>query len=212
MMLSNHLILCHPLLLLPSVFPSIRIFSSALALCIRWPKYWSLSFSISPSNRVDFFRIDWFDLAVQGTLKSLLQHYNSKALILQCSTFFMVQLSHLYMTPGKTLTLTIWTFVDKVISLLFNMLSRFILAFLPKNKHLLISRLQSPSTLILEPKKTKSVTASTFSLFAVRWWDQMWCPKSVWRHLSWSVWFMQYFLNSSFLYFFILVVNITLFS
>ena len=168
MMLSNHLILCHPLLLLPSVFPSIRIFSSALALCIRWPKYWSLSFSISPSNRVDFFRIDWFDLAVQGTLKSLLQHYNSKALILQCSTFFMVQLSPLYMTPGKTLTLTIWTFVDKVISLLFNMLSRFILAFLPENKHLLISRLQSPSTLILEPKKTKSVTASTFSLFAVR--------------------------------------------
>ena len=167
-MLSNHLILCHPLLLLPSVFPSIRIFSSVLALCIRWPKYWSLSFSISPSNRVDFFRIDWFDLAVQGTLKSLLQHYNSKASILQCSTFFMVQLSHLYMTPGKTLTLTIWTFVDKVISLLFNMLSRFILAFLPENKHLLISRLQSPSTLILEPKKIKSVTASTFSLFAVR--------------------------------------------
>ena len=212
MMLSNHLILCHPLLLLPSVFPSIRIFSSALALCIRWPKYWSLSFSISPSNRVDFFRIDWFDLAVQGTLKSLLQHYNSKASILQCSTFFMVQLSHLYMTPGKTLTLTIWTFVDKVISLLFNMLSRFILVFLPESKHLLISRLQSPSTLILEPKKIKSVTASTFSLFAVRWWDQMWYPKSVWRHLSWSVWFMQYFLNSSFLYFFILVVNITLFS
>ena len=126
-MLSNHLILCHPLLHLPSVFPSIRVFSIESALCIKWPKYWSFSFNISPSNEYSgliSFRMDWFDLlAIQGTLKSLLQHYNSKSSILQCSAFFMVQFSHLYMTPGKTVALTIWTFVGKVMSLLFNMLS-----------------------------------------------------------------------------------------
>ena len=131
---SNHLILCHSLLLLPSIFPSIRVFSKESAFCIRWPKYWSFSFSISPSNEYSgllSLRIDWFDLlAVQGTLKSLLQHHNSKASTLRLSAFFMVQLSHPYMTTGKTIALTIWTFVEKVISLLFNMLSRFVLAFL----------------------------------------------------------------------------------
>ena len=142
-MLSNHLILCHPLLCLPSIFPSIKVFSNKSALPIRWPKYWSFSFRISPSNEYSgliFFRIDWFDLlAVQGTLKSLLWHHNSKASILQPSAFFMVQLSHLYMTTGKITALTIGTFVDKVMSLLFNTLSRFVIAFLPKSKHLLIS-------------------------------------------------------------------------
>ena len=137
-MLSNHLILCHPLLLLPSIFPSIRVFSSELALCIRWPKYWRFSFSISPANEYSgliSFRIDWFDLrSVQGTLKSLLQHHNLKASVLWHSAFFMVQLLHLYMTTGKTTTLTIWTFVCKV--KLLNMLSWFVIAFLPKNKHL----------------------------------------------------------------------------
>ena len=126
---SNHLILCRPLLLLPSIFPSIRVFSNYLALCIRWPKYWSFSFSISPSNgysELISFRMDWLDLlAVQGTLKSLLQHHSSKASVLQCSAFLMVQLSHPYMTTGKTIALTRWTFVGKVMSLLFNMLSRF---------------------------------------------------------------------------------------
>ena len=129
---SNHLILCHPLLLLPSIFPSIRVFSNKLALCIRFPKYWSFSFSICTSNEYSeliSFRIDWFDLlAVQENLKSLFQHHSSKASILQCSAFFMVQLSHLYMTTGKTKTLTIWTFVSKVMSLFFNMLSRFVSA------------------------------------------------------------------------------------
>ena len=130
---SNHLILCHPLLLLPSVFPSIRLFSNGSALCIRWPKYWSLSFGISPSNEhpgLISFRMDWLDLlAVQGTLKSLLQHHSSKASILQCSAFFIVQLSHPYMTSGKTITLTRWTFVGKVMSLLFNLLSRLVITF-----------------------------------------------------------------------------------
>ena len=130
---SNHLILCCPLLLLPSIFPSIRVFSNELALCIRWPKYWSFSFSISPSSEYSgliSFRIDWFDLlALQGTLKSLLQHHSSKASILQCSAFFIVQLSHPYMIPGKTIALTRWTFVGKVMSLLFNMLSRLGIAF-----------------------------------------------------------------------------------
>ena len=139
----NHLILCCPLLLLPSIFPSIRVFSNKLALCIRFPKYWSFSFSISPPNKYSeliSFRIDWFDiLAVQGTLKSLLQHYSSKASILQRSAFFMVQLSHPYLTTGKTIALTRWTFVGKVMSLLFNMLSRFVIALLLKSKHLLIS-------------------------------------------------------------------------
>ena len=136
---SNHFILYHTLLLLPSIFPSIRIFSNKSALCIRWPKYWSFSFSISPSNEYSgliLFRIDCFDiLTVQGTLKSLLQHHNSKASILLCSAFFMVQLSHPYVTTGKTMALTIWTFVGKVMSLLFNTLSRFVIAFLPRSKH-----------------------------------------------------------------------------
>ena len=157
---SNHLILCCPLLLLPSVFPSTKIFSSELALHIRWPKDWGFSFSISPSNEYSgliSFRIDWFDLlAVQETFKSFLQHHNSKASILQCSAFFMVQLSHPYMTTGKIVALSIWTFVSKVMSLLFNTLSRLVIAFLPRSKHLLISWLQSPSTVILEPKKIKS--------------------------------------------------------
>ena len=140
---SNHLILCHPLLLLPSIFPSIRVFSNESVLRIRWPKYWSFHFSISLSSEYSgliSFRINWFDLlAVQGTLKSLLQHHRSKASILQCSAFFMVQLSHLYMTTGKTIALTIQTFVGKVMSLLFNMLSRLVIAFFPRSKCLLIS-------------------------------------------------------------------------
>ena len=138
---SNHLILYHPLLLLPSVFPSIRVFSSESVLCIRWPQYWSFSFSISPSSAgLNSFRIDWFDLlVVQGTLKSLLQYHSSKASILQCSAFFMVHLSHPCMTIGKTIALTRWTFVGKVMSLLFNMLSRLDITFLPRSKHILIS-------------------------------------------------------------------------
>ena len=135
---SNHLILCHPLLLLPSIFPSIRVFSNESDLCIRWPKYWSFSFNFSPSNEhsgLIYFRMDWLDLlAVQGTLKSLLQHHTSKASILQCSAFFTVQLSHPYMTPGKTIALTRQTFVGKVTSLLFNMLSRLVIAFLPRSR------------------------------------------------------------------------------
>ena len=156
---SNHLILCHPLLLPPPIFPSIRIFSNESALCIRWPKYWSFSFSIRPSNGhpgLISFRMDWLDLlVVQGTLKSLLQHHSSKASILQCSVFFIFQFSHLYMTTGKTIALTRRTFVDQVISLLFNMLSRLVIAFLPRSKHLLISWLQSPSAVILEPPQNK---------------------------------------------------------
>ena len=139
-MLSKHLILCRPLLLLPSVFPSIRAFSNKLALHIRWPKYWSFSFNITPFNAYSgsvSFRIDWFDLlAIQGTLKSLLQHHNSKVSILRHSAFFIVKLSHLYMTTGKTIALTIWTFVSKVMSLLFSTLSRFLIAFLPRSKRL----------------------------------------------------------------------------
>ena len=149
---SNHLILCRPLLP-PSLFPSIRIFSKESVLHIRWPKDWSFSFSISPSNEYSgliSFRMDWLDLlAVQGTLKSLLQHHNSKASILQCSAFFIVQLSHPYMTTGKTIALTRQTFVGKVMSLLFNMLSRLVIAFLPRSERLLISWLQSPSAVIL---------------------------------------------------------------
>ena len=164
---SNHLMLCHSPLLLPSIFPSIRVFSSESALCIRWPKYWSFSFSISPSNEhpgLISFRMDWLDvLAAQGTLKSLLHHYSSKASILWCSAFFTVQLSHPYMTTGKTIALTRQTFVDKVMSLLFNMLSRLVIAFLPRSKRLLISWLQSPSAVILEPRKIKSATVSTVS-------------------------------------------------
>ena len=163
---SNHLILCHPLLLLPSVFPSISIFSNESVLRMTWPKYWSFSFSISPSNEYSgliSFRTDCFDLlVVQGSLKSLLQHHSSKASILQLSPFFIVQLSHLHMTTGKTIALTRRTFVSKVMSLVFNMLSRLVIAFLPRSKHLLISWLQSPSAVILEPKKIKSVTVSIF--------------------------------------------------
>ena len=146
---SNHLILCRPLLLLPSIYPSIRVFSNDSALCIRWPKFWSFSFRISPSNEYSgliSFRMDWLDLlAVQGTLKSLLQHHGSKASVLRHSAFFIVQLSHPYMTTGKTIALTTWTFVGKVMSLLFNMLSRLVITSLPRSKRLLISWLQSPS-------------------------------------------------------------------
>ena len=158
---SNHLILCHSLLLPPSIFPSNRVFSSESVLRMRWPKYWSFSFSISPSNEYGLIssKMDWLNLlAIQGTLKSLLQHHGSKASILLCSTFFIVQLSHSYMTTGKTIVLTSWTFVGKVMSLLFNMLSRFVIAFLPRSKCLLISRLQSPSAVILEPQTIKSAT------------------------------------------------------
>ena len=156
---SNHLILCRPLLLLPSIFPSIRVFSNESVLCIRWPKYWSFSFSISPSNEPSeliSFRRDWLDLlAIQETLKSLLQHHSSKASILWHSAFFIVQLSHPYMTTGKTIALTRQTFVGKVMSLLLNMLSRLVITFLPRSKRLLISWLQSPSAVILEPRKIK---------------------------------------------------------
>ena len=152
----NHLVLCRPLLLLPSIFPHIRVSSNESALCIKKRKQWSFSFSISPSNEYSgliSFRIVWFDLrAVQGTLKSLLQHHSSKAAILQCSAFFTVQLSHPYMTTGKTVALTRWTFVGKVMSLLFNMLSKLVITFLPRHKRLLISWLQSPSAVILELK------------------------------------------------------------
>ena len=162
-MTSNHLILCHPHLLFPPIFPTIRVVSNESVLHIRWPKYWSFSFSINPFNEYSgliSFRVDWFDLlAVQGTLKSLLQYHSSKASTLQHSAFFMVQLLHPYMTTGKkTIALTIWTFVGKVMSLLFNMLSRFVIAFLTRSKCLLISWLQSPSEVILETKKIKSVT------------------------------------------------------
>ena len=156
----NHFFLCHTLLLLPSFFPSIRVFSNESTLCIRWPKYWSFSFTISPSNEYPgliSFRMDWLDrLAVQGTLKSLLQHHSSKASILWRSAFFTVQLSHPYMTTGKTIALTRWTFVGKVMSLLFNMLSTLVIGFLPRNKCLLISWLQSPSAVILEAPSKKS--------------------------------------------------------
>ena len=162
---SSGLILCCPLLLLLSIFPSIRVvFSSEPALHIRWPKYWSFSFSISPSNEhpgLISFRMGRLDLlAVQGTLKSLLQHHSSKALILLCSAFFMVQLSYPYITTGKTIALTRWIFVGKVMSLLFTMLSRLVIAFLPRSKCLLISWLQSPSAVILEPRKIRSLSVS----------------------------------------------------
>ena len=172
---SNHLTpVCHPLLLLPSIFPGIRVFSSELALHIRWPKYSSFSINISPSNEYSelvSIRINWFDLlGLHGTLTSLLQHHSSKASVLWHSAFFMVQLSHLYLTTGKTIALTIWTFVGKVMSLPFNRLSRFFVAFLPRSKCLLISWLQSPSAVILEPKKIKSVTISIFSLSVCMKW------------------------------------------
>ena len=165
---SNHLTLC-PLLLLPSIFPSIRVFSNESVLQIRWPKYWSFSFSISPSNEYSgliSFRIDWFDLhAAQGTLKNLLQYHSSKASILQHSAFFMVQLSQSYMTTGKTIALTAETFVGKVMSLLFNMLSRLVIAFFPRRKRLLISWLQSPSAVILEPQKIKYHSFHCFPVY-----------------------------------------------
>ena len=155
MMPSKHLILCYPLLLLPSIFPRIKVFSNESGLHIRWPKYWSSSSNISPSNEhpgLISFRMDWLDLlAVQGTLKSLLQHHSSKASILCCSAFFIVQLSHPYMITGKAIALTRWTFVGKVMSLLFNTLLRLVISFLPRSKYLLISWLQSPSAVILEP-------------------------------------------------------------
>ena len=163
---SSHLILCCPLLLLPPIPPSIRVFSHESTLHMRWQKYWSFSFSISPSNEhpgLVSFRMDWLDLlAVQGILKSLL-HTSSKASVLWRSAFFIVQLSHPYMTTGKTIALTGWTFVGKVMSLLFNMLSRLVITFLPRSKHLLISWLQSPCAVILEPNKIKSLTVSTVS-------------------------------------------------
>ena len=165
---SNHLILCHPLLL-PSIFSSIRVFSDESAVHIRWPNYWSFSLSISPSNEYSgfiSFRIDRFDLlVVQGTLKSLLQHHSSKASILRRSTFLIVQFSHRYMTTGKTIALTRQTFVGKVMSLLLNTLSRFVIAFLPRSSHLLISRLQLPSAVILESNKMKFFTVSNVSPF-----------------------------------------------
>ena len=160
---SNHLILCCSLILLPSIFPRIRVFSNESALHIWWPKYWSFSSNISPSN--EYPALISFDglvgLAVQETLKSLLQHHSSKASVLRCSAFFIVQVSHPYMTSGKTIALTIWIFVDKVMSLLFNILSRLVITFLPRNKCLLISWLPSPSAVILEPPKIKSATVPT---------------------------------------------------
>ena len=177
---SHHLILCRPLLLLPSIFLSIRVFSNESALHNRWPKYWSFSFNISPSNEhsgVISFRMNWLDLPmVQRTLQSLFQHHSSKASTLWHSAFFIVQLSHPYKTTGKTKALTRWTFVGKVMSLLFNMLSRLVVAFLPRSKHFIISWLQSLSTVILEPKKIKSVTVSIASpsiCHEVMPWDQM---------------------------------------
>ena len=164
----HHLILCCSLFLLCSVFSIIRVFSNESALCIKWPKYWNFSFNISPSNEYSgliSFRIDWFDLAVQETLKSLLQHHSTKESILRCSAFIRVKLSYPYMTTGKTIALTRSTFVSKVMSLLFNMLSRFVMAFLPRDKRLLVSWLHSPSAVILEPQKIKSVTVSIVSPF-----------------------------------------------
>ena len=163
---SSHLILCHPLLLLPLIFPPIRVFSNESVPRIRWQKYWSFSVSISPCNDYSAlisFRMDWLDLlAVQGTLKSLLQHHSSKASILRCSDFFMVQFLHPYMTTGKTIALTRWNFVGKVMSLLFHMMSRMVIAYFPRSRRLLISWLLSPSAVILEPQKIKS---SLFPLF-----------------------------------------------
>ena len=166
---SNHLMLCRPLLLLPSILPSIWVFSNESVLRIRWPKYWSFSFSISPSNDIQdsqSFRLDWFDLlAVQRTLKNLPQHHSSKASGLQHSAFFIVQLSHPYMTTVKTIALTRLIFVSKAMSLIFNMLSSLVTAFIPRSKHLLISRLKSPSAVILEPKKIKSHSFHCFLIY-----------------------------------------------
>ena len=172
----NHLILCHPLLLLPTVFPE-SVFSKESALHIRWPKYWSFSFSNSNSNEYSgliSFRMDWMDLlTVQGTLKNLFQQHSSKASVLQHSVFFIVQLLHTYLTTGKTIALTKWTFIDKVMSLLFNTLSRLVITFLPRSKHLLISWLQSPSAVILETGKIKSATVSPTIFYEVMGLDAM---------------------------------------
>ena len=169
---SNYLILCLPLLLLPSIFPSIRVFSNKSAFRIRWPKYWNFSFNIRPSNEHPglIFRMDWLDLlAIQGTLKSLLQHHSSKASIPHHSAFFIVQLLHPYMTTGKTIALTRWTFVSKIMCLFFNMLSRLVITFLPRSKYLLISWLQSPYAVILEPPKIKQPLFPLFPhLFAMK--------------------------------------------
>ena len=178
MMLFSHLILCRPLLLLSPIPPSIRVFSNESTLRMRWTKYWFFSFRIIPSKEIPgliSFRMNWLDLlAVQGTLKNLLQHHSSKASILRCSAFFTVQLSHPYMTTGKTIALTRWTLVGKVMSLLFNMLSKLVITFLPRSKHLLISLLQSPCAVILEPKIIKSDSVSTVSpSISQEWWDQM---------------------------------------
>ena len=166
---SNHLTLCHPLLLLPPILPSIRVFSNESDLRIRWPKYWSFSFSISPFNEhpgLISFRMNWLDLlAVQGTLKSLIQHHSLKASVFRLSAFFTVQLSHPYMTTGKTIALIRRTFVGKVMSLLFDMLSRLVITLLPRSKRLLISWLQSPSAVILEPQKIKSETFHCFPIY-----------------------------------------------
>ena len=184
---SSWFILCRPLLLLPPIPPSNRVFSNESTLCMRWPKYWSFSFSIIPSKEhpgLIFFRMDCLDLlAVQETLKSLLQHHNSKASILRRSAFFTVQLSHPYMTTGKTIALTRWIFVGKVMSLLFYMLSRLVITFLPRSKRLLISWLQSPSAVILDPPPKKSLTLFPLfpHLFAMKWWDQMpWSFSECW--------------------------------
>ena len=175
---SNHLVLCSPLLLLPSIFPSIRVFSNESAIHMRWPNYWSFSFSINPSNEhpgLISFRMDWLDLlAVQGTLKSS-PTPQSKASILQCLAFFIVQLSHPYMTTGKTIALTRWTLVGKVMPLFFNMLSRLVITFLPRSKLLLISWLQLPPVVILEPKKIKSVTLSNCFPIYLPWSDGIRC-------------------------------------
>ena len=177
---SSHLILCRPLLLLPPIPPSIRVFSNESTLLMRWPKYWNFSFSIIPSKEIPgmiSFRMDWLDLfAVQGTLKSLLQHHHSKASILRHSAFFTVQLSHPYMTTGKTIALTRQTLVGKVMSLLLNILSRLVITFLPRSKRLLISWLQSPSAVNLEPKRIKWQFLLFPHLFPTKWWD--WMPWS----------------------------------
>ena len=190
---SNHLILCHPLLLLPSIFPKISVSSNESVLCIRYPKYWIFSLSISPSKEYSGLissRIDWFCLlAVQDTLKSLLQHHNSKGSILWHSAFFMVRLSHPYMTTGKTIVLTRQTFVGKVMPLLFNTLSRFVIDVFPRSKHLLISWLQSPSAVILEPKKIKSVTVSIVS-------PSIW--HKGWDHMLWSLVFESWAVSQLF--------------
>ena len=168
---SNHLILCHPLLLPPSIIPSIKVFSNGSVLCIKWPKYWSSSFSTSSSNEcsgLTSFRMERLDLlAVQETLKSLLQHHSSKASILWCSAFFIVQLLHPFMTPGKTIALTGWNFFDKVMSLLFNMLSRLFITFLPRSKRVLISWQQSPCAVILEPTSPKNKVCHCFHCFPI---------------------------------------------